>query len=192
MLELRKGAERIWHCLNALQQATFGSPRRVYATADGDTKPRHRFKEAVVKLSTLVMLLACTTASIAAQSPSSRTETLPIFTYKPNVDDYYPPASRNLKEQGTTTLKFCYDQRGRSRQVTVHQGSGFPKLDAAAVLWGRGVRVKPGFSSGEPMPGCVPVSVTFSLEKSGDVPPELQKIPLPPPPPPGRFIPLGN
>ncbi len=159
-----------------------------------------------MKLSNLVMLLACTTASIAAQSPSSRTETLPIFTYKPNVDDYYPPASRNLNEQGTTTLKLCYDQRGMSRQVSVHQGSGFPKLDAAAVLWGKGVRVKPGLSSGEPMPGCASVPVTFSLEKSEvaqsegeefllpfmDVPPVLQKIPLPPPPPPGRFIPLGN
>lgn len=158
-----------------------------------------------MKLSAPVMLLACASASIAAQPPSSRTDTLPSFAFKPKVDDYYPPASRNLNEQGTTTLKLCYDQRGMSRQVTVYQGSGFPKLDAAAVLWGKAVRVKPGLSSGEPMPGCVPVPVTFSLEKSGvaqsegeefllpfmDVPPVLQKIPLPPPPPPGRFIPLG-
>lgn len=159
-----------------------------------------------MKLPAIFLSLTCATASLAAEPPSAGTEGLASYTFKPRIEDYYPSASRSLNEQGTTTLKFCYDDRGMPRQVVVHRGSGFPKLDEAALLWGKAVRVRPRLSAGEPLGGCALIPVRFSLDKSGatqgdaeeflsplvEVPPVFHAIPLPPPPPPGKFIPPDN
>jgi TonB family protein len=163
-----------------------------------------RFKEAAMKLPALVMLLACTTAVVAADSPPAGAyETLPGYAFKPLIEDYYPNASRVLNEQGTTGLKLCYDIRGRPIQVTVEESSGYKRLDEAAVRWSRSVRIRLGTLGGMPRPGCALAHVKFSLEKSLE--PSAQDdellLPLPdvpripdslPPPPPGRFIPLGG
>lgn len=159
-----------------------------------------------MRLPVLFILLACTTASIAAQPSSMRSEGFARYAFKPLVRDYYPATSRALSEQGATKIKLCYDVHGMPRHVTVHEGSGFPNLDAAAVRWGKAVRITPGLSNGEPIPSCALVPVRFAPDGSGvaqvqeedflfpfpDVPPLLPTIPLPPPPGPGRFIPLGN
>jgi protein TonB len=154
---------------------------------------------------TLVILFARGTSAVAGESPPNDTPTsLPRYALKPSVEDYYPAASRSLKEQGTTEIRLCYDDRGRPIQLTVKESSGFAKLDEAAVRWGKAVRISPGLINGQPQRGCVVLPVKFSLEKSKQspdpnedrllpevqVPPILVTPPLPPPPPPVRLVPL--
>ncbi len=166
-----------------------------------------------MKLSILVMFLACATATVAAESPSNGMPVYqPRYAFKPLVEDYYPVASRKLKEQGTTKINLCYDDRGRPIQLAVEESSSFARLDEAAVRWGKAVRVTPGLIFGYPQQDCVAIPVKFSLEKSPKPPdqaedrlvpapppraivvppPILVPVPLPPPPPPVRLIPLGG
>ena len=49
------------------------------------------------------------------------------------VEPIYPSASRRAGEQGTVRLKVLVDANGRPRDVNVVQGSGFARLDEAAV-----------------------------------------------------------
>jgi len=153
-----------------------------------------------MKLSTLVMFLACATAAAAESPPNGKPITVPRYASKPLVEDYYPAASRSQNEQGTTKLELCYDDQGRTTQVTVKESSGFVRLDEAASRWGKAVRTIPGFIGGRPRPGCVSIPVKFSLEKSQEskdqgepmliAPPPMIDVPPPPPPYPGRLIPL--
>lgn len=160
-----------------------------------------------MKLPTLVMFLAYATAAAAMESPTTSTfDTRPRYVFKPLIEDYYPAASRDLAEEGTTRIKLCYDAPSRPLQVTVEDSSGFTRLDEAALRWGSAVRIRAGTFRGLPKPGCALVQVKFSLEKSRespdqdeelllplvDEPPVLDSLPLPPPPYPGRFIPLGG
>ncbi len=111
-----------------------------------------------MKLPTFVMCLACATTAAAADSqPTGIPVSPPRYAFKPLVEDYYPAVSRNLKEQGITKLKLCYDDRGSSNQVTVDRSSSFARLDEAAVRWGKAVRIVPGLLRGQPQPGCVAV-----------------------------------
>ena len=103
-----------------------------------------------MKLPTLVLFLACTTAATAAESPPTGIPAnLPRYAFKPHVEDYYSSAARTLKEQGTTKVRLCYDNQGRPNQVTVAESSGFERLDDAAVRWGKAVRVTPGLYGGQ-------------------------------------------
>jgi protein TonB len=141
-----------------------------------------------MKLPIAVLLLILVAAAPAAESPPPDFPvTLPRFAFKPRVEDYYPAASRGLKEQGTTKLRFCYDERGRPDEVTVDESSGFVRLDEAAVRWGKAVRITPGVFGKQPQPGCVKLPVKFSLEKSQE-PPEQSDGPLPPLEPPRILI----
>ena len=163
-----------------------------------------------MRITTLIMFLACATAAAAAESPPNDIPaSLPRYAFKPHVEDYYPPTSRTMKEQGTTKIRLCYDDQGRPAQVTVGETSGFARLDEAALLWSKATRINPGLERGRPQPACVMIPVEFSLEKSQEppdnraelllplveVPPILIDLPPPPPPGtipgyPGRFIPL--
>src|SRR5579864_8744775 len=43
----------------------------------------------------------------------------------PNTEDYYPPASRRLNEQGVTTVHVCIDGKGKvTEEPTVQNSSG--------------------------------------------------------------------
>ena len=159
-----------------------------------------------MKLLTLVLLPAFATASCAAESPppTNIPAVVPRYAFKPHVQDYYPSVSRELREQGTTKIRLCYDEQGTPNPVTVDESSGSERLDEAAVRWGMAVRVTPGLYDSRPQPACVKIPVKFSLEKSAEPPdwreelllPPLEAPPIvidvsPPPPPwPGRFIPL--
>ena len=160
-----------------------------------------------MKFFPLITLFAYATAASAADSPTTgKSETLPRYALMPLVKNFYPAASLNLKEEGTTKIRLCYDDRGTPNQVTMIESSGFRRLDEAALRWGNAVRITPGLSRGQPRPDCVRIPVKFYFQQSKDspgrdtdsllpevlVPPILTDIPLPPPPPPGRFIPLGR
>ena len=155
-----------------------------------------------MKLPGLFMFLAFAAVAVAAESPpTGLPASLPRYAFKPRVADYYPAASRNLEEQGTTLLRLCYDDQGRPSQVTVGGSSGYPRLDEAAVRWGKAVRITPGRFRTQPQPACVKIPARFSLEQpvqlpdedlllpEVQVPPVLKDLPLPPPAP-GRFLPL--
>jgi protein TonB len=136
--------------------------------------------------------------------PSTQTQALPAilprYAFKPRIADYYPPSSRALKEQGTTRIRLCYDEQGSPNPVTVDESSGYAKLDEAALLWGRAVRITPGIYRRQPQPACVRIPVLFSLEESQGPPhqdeellPPLEAPPLPvidPPPPPAPIGPI--
>jgi TonB family protein len=164
-------------------------------------KSQDRLKEAAMKLHALVMLMACATAAVAAEPPRTAMPGQPNYifiAFKPDISDYYPAAARAMGEQGTASLVLCYDQRGRSIDVTVVNSSGFTRLDDAAFKWGKAVRVNPAVKDGAAQPGCVFVPAKFSLEKSqepdqgvGTLPLPAVIWPLPPPsPPPVRLVPL--
>jgi TonB family protein len=160
-----------------------------------------------LKFFPLVTLFAYAAAASAADSPTTaKSETMPRYAFLPLVKNFYPAASLNLKEAGTTRILLCYDNQGTPIQVTMIESSGFRRLDEAALRWGNAVRIAPGLSRGQPRADCVRIPVKFHFEQTGDssgrvtdslrpdvlVPPILTDVPLPPPPPPGRFIPLGR
>jgi periplasmic protein TonB len=49
------------------------------------------------------------------------------------IEPTYPSASRRAGEEGSVRLKVLVDERGRPQQVQVAQGSGFARLDSAAI-----------------------------------------------------------
>jgi protein TonB len=158
-------------------------------------------KKCVSPALTVVMFLACAAAVASESPPTGIPMSLPQYAFEPQVEDYYPAASRSLKEQGTTKIKLCYDHQGRPIQLIVEESSSVARLDEAAVRWGKAVRIIPGLIDGQPYPGCVMVLVKFSLEKSQEppdqsedrlvlAPPIIVDVPPPPPPPPVRLVPL--
>ena len=148
-----------------------------------------------MRLCILIMFLAGSSAAVAAESPpGGKPAPWAGYAFKPPMENYYPAASRNAKEYGTTEIRLCYDEQGRPDEVTVSGSSGFVRLDEAALNWGRAVRITPGFLRGKPRRGCARIPVSFSPEESGalqaqgdllspDVPPIRTDLPLPPPPP---------
>jgi TonB family protein len=159
-----------------------------------------------MKVSGLVLTLAWASAiSAAQQTPTEMSNLLPEFARTPLVEDYYPPTSRVLGEQGRVTLHLCYDEQGKVIASTLEQSSTFKRIDDAAVKMGKAYRIKPNVINGQPQSGCTVVPVEFSLDQpvsSADrgegqsttrptLPPgPLTPVPLPPPPPPVRSTPL--
>jgi protein TonB len=45
----------------------------------------------------------------------------------------YPVESRQAREEGTVVLRITVDARGRPTNVSIIKGSGFPRLDRAAI-----------------------------------------------------------
>jgi protein TonB len=136
--------------------------------------------------------------------PMTQTQALPAilprYAFTPRVEDYYPSSSRTLKEHGTARIRLCYDEQGSPDPVTLDESSGYAKLDEAALLWGKAVRITPGIYGRQPQQGCVKIPVVFSLEKSQAPPHQLEELlppleapPLPvmdPPPPPPPIVPI--
>jgi TonB family protein len=156
-----------------------------------------------MRLLVAVMLLAVTTSAAAAEAPpASQSVTGAAYAFRPNVDDYYPSASRSRIEEGTSRIELCYDERGRPVEVTLAESSGFKRLDDAAVRYGKAVRMRPGTIDGKAQSGCVEFFVRFSLVDSRDgspgrgegaLPPVQAapiRIDIPPPPPPVHLIPI--
>ncbi len=80
----------------------------------------------------------------------------------------YPTMSRRLGEEGATILLLTLDADGRVTAATVDTGSGFERLDEAAVkeamrprLW----KFIPGTINGKPAPMQFKFRVVFKIEK---------------------------
>ena len=83
-------------------------------------------------------------ASAAGKPNTSPHTTGPIGSGSPNVNAsqasfakrpslIYPVESRQAREEGTVVLRITVDARGRPTNVAIIKGSGFPRLDRAAI-----------------------------------------------------------
>ena len=84
----------------------------------------------------------------------------------PNVDDYYPDASRRLGEEGLTIVDVCVGPDGKLTEAPkVKTSSGHERLDQAAVkvaTVGSG-RFKPATEDGKPITKCTQLPIRFKL-----------------------------
>jgi periplasmic protein TonB len=84
----------------------------------------------------------------------------------PNVDDYYPDASRRLGEEGLTVVDVCVGPDGKlTEPPKVNKSSGHERLDQAAVkvaTVGSG-RFKPATEEGKPVTKCTQLPIRFKL-----------------------------
>ncbi len=82
---------------------------------------------------------------------------------QPNLDDYYPPASKRLGEEGVARVKVCVNVNGRVESAELEGTSGTPRLDEAAVKVAKVYRLIPPTENGKPVPGCAPLPIRFKL-----------------------------
>ncbi len=81
----------------------------------------------------------------------------------PDVNDYYPDASRRNNEEGRGMAKICIDTRGRVASAAVESSTGHPMLDAAMLQLAKAYRFKPATRAGKPVPVCTALPVKFQL-----------------------------
>jgi protein TonB len=71
-----------------------------------------------------------TTGPIGSGSPNVNASQA-SFAKRPSL--IYPVESRQAREEGTVVLRITVDARGRPTNVAIIKGSGFPRLDRAAI-----------------------------------------------------------
>jgi periplasmic protein TonB len=101
----------------------------------------------------------------APKAPGVRTPAGPGKGF-PNSEDFYPPASQRLGEQGVVVVNACVDQNGKLTQdPKVEKSSGSARLDEGALKLAKSAsgRYKPATEDGKPVPGCVNIGIRFQL-----------------------------
>ncbi len=76
----------------------------------------------------------------------------------------YPRASRRNGEQGTVIVRIRISADGHVEEARVHQSSGHPRLDEAALEAISAWRFSPAREDDRPVPGVLDVPVGFRLE----------------------------
>ncbi len=84
--------------------------------------------------------------------------------YLDNPAPDYPPASRELGEQGRVLVRAMVTAEGRVGQVALRKSSGFNRLDQAALDSVRHWRFVPARRGSQPVSAWVVVPVAFSIE----------------------------
>jgi TonB family protein len=81
------------------------------------------------------------------------------------IDDFYPPVSIRMGEEGATVVRACVDAAGAlQRSPEVQSSSGHSRLDSAAVAWTREALVfTPATRNGARIPSCKEFRVRFRL-----------------------------
>ncbi len=99
------------------------------------------------------------------QQPAAAAEA-PRFdaAYLDNPKPTYPPISRREREQGKVLLNVHVDASGAADQVSLHNSSGFERLDKAAITAVRRWRFVPARQGGEALAAWVVVPIVFSLK----------------------------
>jgi len=88
----------------------------------------------------------------------------------PNTEDYYPPASQRLGEEGSANVHVCVGPNGKvTEPPTIAQTSGSPRLDEGAIKLataGSG-RYTPATEDGKPVPtpDCFVFRIKFTMKK---------------------------
>lgn len=84
----------------------------------------------------------------------------------PATEDYYPPASKRLGEQGSATVHVCVAANGKlTGEPTVQQTSGSSRLDEGAVKLAKAGsgHYRPSTEDGKPIDSCFPFRIKFEL-----------------------------
>ncbi|MEJ0006872.1 MAG: TonB family protein [Steroidobacteraceae bacterium] len=84
--------------------------------------------------------------------------------HSPPTNDYYPPTSIRMSEQGAAVIRLCAAADGSvAGTPTIATTSGSSRLDEAAIRWGQHVRMKPATADGKAVDGCAALRVKFVL-----------------------------
>lgn len=102
---------------------------------------------------------------VAAQATPAP-PTAPRFDadYLDNPKPDYPPISRREREQGKVLLRVHVDMGGAADKVEMQAGSGFERLDKAAIAAVSRWRFVPARQGSEPVAAWVVVPIVFSLK----------------------------
>lgn len=98
--------------------------------------------------------------------PVVRTGGGPNLKIFPNSDDFYPPASQRLEEQGSTLVHACVNPTGQlTADPTVSRSSGHNRLDEGAIKLAKAGsgKYRAGTEDGRPVPSCFEFLVSFKL-----------------------------
>jgi protein TonB len=82
------------------------------------------------------------------------------------VEPVYPATSRRLGEEGTVRLRVLVDESGKPRDVNVMSGSGFSRLDAAAIDAVKRWRFVAATDGTKPITAWTQVAITFKLKNA--------------------------
>ncbi|HMN43722.1 MAG TPA: TonB family protein [Povalibacter sp.] len=102
--------------------------------------------------------VAATEAPAAAAGPPAQD-----LRTKTRVEPTYPPAARRAGEEGTVRLRILVDERGIPRDIQIAQGSGFARLDQAAIDAVRKWRFIAANSGSQAISAWTQVAITFRL-----------------------------
>jgi len=100
-----------------------------------------------------------------APKPSVRTAVGPGKGF-PNSDEYYPPASRRLEEQGMAVVNVCVGPDGKLTEApTLAQTSGSPRLDEGALKLAQAAsgHYKPATEDGKALTACNKIGIRFQM-----------------------------
>jgi protein TonB len=111
-------------------------------------------------------------AVVAASTPPSAAPPAPPKLELPSSDaDYlnnpkppYPPQSRRLGEQGKVVIRTLIGADGVAQEASIHQSSGYDRLDQAALATARKWRYVPGKRAGVAEAMWFNVPFNFVLE----------------------------
>lgn len=79
----------------------------------------------------------------------------------------YPRRSRQLNEEGITTMRVCVTAKGRVSDASLIESSGWDRLDEASLVWVRELRgFKPKKVDGKAVDGgCMILPLEWKIEK---------------------------
>jgi protein TonB len=110
--------------------------------------------------------VAASSESGSLDSAAGAGPTVPLsYTATRPIDEFYPPGSIRLGEEGVSILRVCVGANGAlSAAPILETSSGYSRLDAAAVKWAReALRFTPAQRDGQAIPACKGFRVTFRL-----------------------------
>ena len=84
----------------------------------------------------------------------------------PNTDDFYPPQSIRLHQEGAPIVRTCVDEKGRlSAAPTLVQSSGTASLDEGALRLAKAGsgHYRPTTEDGQPVVSCYDFRVVFHI-----------------------------
>ncbi len=80
-------------------------------------------------------------------------------------EQYYPPESKRLGEQGTCLVRITVTAQGEIRDVTLTKSAGYPRLDQACVDGFKGARMRPAIRDGKPVTLTKEIPVKWTLNE---------------------------
>lgn len=108
--------------------------------------------------------VAVTEAASSVPSPAPILPPRFDAAYLDNPRPVYPPLSRRMGEQGKVLLRVAVNASGLPTEVGLHQSSGSPRLDAAAIEAVQRWRFTPARQGDQAIAASVIVPIVFSLK----------------------------